>query len=107
MLRHKNIRLFTRHFSQFRNEKDSMGVIQVPMNHYWGAQTQRSLQNFKIGNDKMPQPLIRAFGILKKAAAKVNADNYGLNKQKADAIRKACDEVIKKTLSLYRSSKAN
>ena len=55
-----------------RIEKDSMGEIQVPMDRFWGAQTQRSLENFKIGQDSFPREMIRALGILKKAAAKTN-----------------------------------
>lgn len=67
----------------------------MPADKYWGAQTQRSLQNFKIGGERerMPLPVIKAFGILKKAAAKSNL-NYGLDAKKADAIIKAADEVI-------------
>src|SRR5215475_12326890 len=57
-----------------RIESDSMGKIEVPANVYWGAQTQRSLQHFNIGSDTMPPEMIRAFGILKKAAALVNQD---------------------------------
>ena len=56
-----------------RVETDSLGEVEVPGNRYWGAQTQRSLENFKIGGERMPAPLIRAFGILKKAAALTNA----------------------------------
>jgi len=80
---------------QFREERDTFGPIQVPADKYWGAQTQRSLQNFKIGGERerMPLPVVRAFGILKKAAAKSNL-NYGLDPKKADAIIKAADEVI-------------
>ena len=55
-----------------RIESDSMGKIEVPVDCYWGAQTQRSLEHFAIGRDKMPKELIRAFGILKKAAAMTN-----------------------------------
>jgi len=66
----------------------------VPADRYWGAQTQRSLQNFKIGGERerMPVPVVRAFGILKKAAAMANK-NYGLDPKKADAIIEAADEV--------------
>ena len=61
-------------FSKFREEKDTFGPIQVPAEKYWGAQTQRSIQNFDIARDtdRMPLPVIRALGILKKCAAKVN-----------------------------------
>ncbi|CEH16793.1 fumarate hydratase [Ceraceosorus bombacis] len=79
----------------FRTEKDTFGDLQVPSDRYWGAQTQRSLQNFDIGGaqERMPLPLIQAFGVLKKAAAAVN-QTYGLDPKIADAIQKAADEVI-------------
>ncbi|MBT6828090.1 MAG: class II fumarate hydratase, partial [Rhodospirillaceae bacterium] len=57
---------------QTRTESDSIGKIKVPAGCYWGAQTQRSLQNFKIGGERMPAPLVRALGIVKLAAARVN-----------------------------------
>jgi len=79
---------------KFRVEKDTMGEIQVPADRYWGAQTQRSFENFKIGYDRMPREIIRAFGILKKASALANADLGLLAKDKADLICKAADEVI-------------
>eukprot|EP00850_Spirogloea_muscicola_P015052 SM000112S23994 [mRNA] locus=s112:225802:238896:- [translate_table: standard] len=77
-----------------REERDTMGVVKVPADSYWGAQTQRSLQNFKIGGERerMPEPLIRALGLLKKAAAQVNRE-YGLDEAKADAIIGAAQEV--------------
>ncbi len=78
----------------FRKEKDSMGEIEVPADRYWGAQTQRSLQNFKIGGDRFPREMIRALGVLKKSAAKVNAELGLLDKEKAEWITKAADEVI-------------
>eukprot|EP00826_Nyctotherus_ovalis_P040179 TRINITY_DN3926_c0_g2_i1.p1 TRINITY_DN3926_c0_g2~~TRINITY_DN3926_c0_g2_i1.p1 ORF type:complete len:493 (+),score=144.82 TRINITY_DN3926_c0_g2_i1:195-1673(+) len=80
--------------SQIRIEKDTMGQLEVPADKYWGAQTQRSLQNFPIGgsSEVMPEPIIKAFGILKKCAAKVNM-NFGLNQQIANAIIAAADEV--------------
>jgi fumarate hydratase class II len=77
-----------------RTESDSMGTIEVPANVYWGAQTQRSLLHFKIGHDVMPPELIRAFGILKKAAALVNQDLGKLSPEKTRLIVQACDEVI-------------
>ena len=80
--------------SSFRTESDSFGEIQVPADKYWGAQTQRSLGNFKIGGETMPKPLITAFGILKRSAAKVNMDIAGLDKKIGEAIMKAADEVI-------------
>ena len=71
-----------------------MGEIEVPADKYWGAQTQRSLLHFNIGNDVMPREMIRAFGILKKAAALVNQDLGKLPAEKAKLIVSACDEVI-------------
>ena len=59
----------------YRMERDSMGEMEVPADRYWGAQTQRSYQNFQIGTEKMPEEIVRAFGILKKAAA---LDNHML-----------------------------
>ncbi len=77
-----------------RIETDSMGPIQVPVNHYGGAQTQRSLMNFAIGREIMPPELIRALGILKKAAAITNEKLGKLSTEKANLIIKAADEVI-------------
>jgi fumarate hydratase class II len=79
---------------EYRIESDSMGDIQVPTNQYYGAQTARSLIHFNIGNDTMPRELIRALGILKKAAALVNQDLGKLPKDKATLIVQAADEVI-------------
>jgi len=78
-----------------RVERDTFGELQVPSDRYWGAQTQRSLQNFDIGGptERLPPPLIKAFGVLKKASAVVN-EGYGLDPKVADAIQKAADEVI-------------
>ncbi|MFT8719105.1 class II fumarate hydratase [Acetobacter sp.] len=76
-----------------RVESDSMGKIEVPANHYWGAQTQRSLVHFSIGRDVMPIELCRAYGIVKKAAALVNLADGRLPQWKADAIIRAADEV--------------
>lgn len=88
--------------SQFRTEKDTFGHLQVPADRYWGAQTQRSLQNFNIGGpgERLPEPLIRAFGIVKKAAAMVNL-TYGLDKTVGEAIIKAADEVIEGKLASH------
>ena len=77
-----------------RTETDSMGPIEVPAEAYWGAQTQRSLRYFAIGDDRMPTDLIRAFGVLKKAAALVNRDLGLLPADKADRIVEAVDAVI-------------
>src|SRR5690242_950076 len=77
-----------------RNETDSMGTIEVPADRYWGAQTQRSLHHFNIGNDVMPREMIRALGILKKACALVNHELGKLSEEKLTLIVQACDEVI-------------
>jgi len=78
----------------YRKEKDSMGVLEVPEDKYYGAQTQRSLNNFKIGGERFQRELIRAYGILKKAAATVNEKAGKLDSNLATAIRDAADEVI-------------
>lgn len=77
-----------------RTEFDTFGSIEVPSNHLWGAQTQRSLMNFKIGSERMPIPLIRAFGLLKKAAAIVNKDFDDIPTPIADAIIDAAEDII-------------
>src|SRR4051812_4204797 len=77
-----------------RIETDSMGEIEVPADKYYGAQTQRSLIHFNIGDDRMPREMIRALGILKKAAALVNEDLGKLPHDKAQLITQAADEVI-------------
>ncbi|MBC8015538.1 MAG: class II fumarate hydratase [Sporomusaceae bacterium] len=79
---------------EYRIEKDSMGEVKVPADKLWGAQTQRSYENFRIGIEKMPYELVRVFGILKKAAASVNAKLGVLDKRRADAIMAACDELL-------------
>ena len=78
----------------YRIEKDTMGDVNVPDDKYWGAQTQRSLENFKIGGHKMPREIIYAFAILKKAAALVNVELAGFSAEKAQAIATACDEIL-------------
>ncbi len=85
---------------QFRIEKDTMGEVKVPSEKYWGAQTQRSLQNFKIGGigDKMPIEIIHAFAILKKAAAQTNHELGILSTDKMDIISKVCDEILNSEL---------
>ncbi|CAM3780169.1 class II fumarate hydratase [Mesobacillus thioparans] len=80
--------------SEYRIEKDTIGEIKVPSDKYWGAQTQRSKQNFKIGTEKMPIEVIYAFAEVKKAAARVNAASGKLTETKAKAIEKACDEIL-------------
>ena len=87
--------------SPVRIESDSMGTIEVEQDKYWGAQTQRSLHHFGIGHDKMPRELIRAFGLLKKAAAQTNHDLGKLSKETALLITAAADEVIAGTLESH------
>jgi fumarate hydratase, class II len=84
-----------------RVESDSMGKIDVPVDRYYGAQTARSLIHFDIGKDTMPPELIRAFGLLKKAAALVNQDLGKLSAEKASLITKAADEVISGKLNAH------
>jgi fumarate hydratase class II len=84
-----------------RIESDSMGQIEVPSDKYWGAQTQRSLQNFKIGGHRFGRPVIRAFGIVKKAAALANNDLGKLDETKRDLIVRAADEVIAGALDAH------
>jgi fumarate hydratase class II len=79
---------------KYREEKDSIGVVSVPADKYWAAQTQRSSENFIIGGQKMPIEVIRAFAILKKAAAQTNLDLEVLSATKANLIGKVCDEIL-------------
>ncbi|RRB06507.1 class II fumarate hydratase [Larkinella rosea] len=81
---------------EYRIEKDTMGQVQVPANVYWGAQTQRSIENFKIAQDinKMPREIVRAFAYLKKAAALTNLDAGVLSPEKTALIGQACDEIL-------------
>ena len=79
----------------YRIEKDTMGEINVLNRRYWGAQTKRSLENFPIGDEKMPKKIIEGFAYLKKACAIVNKNLNKLDESKTDAIYVACDEVIK------------
>lgn len=78
----------------FRKEKDSIGYIDVPADKYWGAQTQRSSENFKIGGHQMPQEVIAAFAILKKAAAMTNMEAGVLAEEKANLIARVCEEIL-------------
>lgn len=80
--------------TKVRIETDSMGTIEVPADRYWGAQTQRSLHHFSIGNDHFPRPMLRALGLLKKAAARTNGALGMLPADKVELIVKAADEVI-------------
>lgn len=81
---------------EFRKEKDTMGIVDVPANVYWGAQTQRSIDNFKIAQDinRMPKEIISAFAFLKKAAAMTNLDAGILSKETCSLISKVCDEIL-------------
>lgn len=79
---------------EYRIEQDSMGAMRVPGDRYWGAQTQRSLQNFEIGTEKMPVEIIRAFAVLKKAAAMANHGLGKLDAEKYAAIATVCDEIL-------------
>ena len=79
---------------KYRKEKDSIGIVNVPADKYWAAQTQRSKENFKIGGQQMPVEVIRAYAILKKAAANTNASLGVLPKAKAKLIGKVCDEIL-------------
>ncbi len=80
--------------TEYREERDSIGPMKVPDEHYWGAQTQRSLINFPIGDERMPAEVVRAYARLKKACAEVNARLQVLAPETADAISRACDEVL-------------
>jgi len=79
---------------KYRIEKDTMGEIKVPNDKYWAAQTQRSLENFPIGDEKMPKEIIKAFAYLKKACAIVNNKLIKLDDKKCEVISKACEEII-------------
>ncbi|WP_067730728.1 class II fumarate hydratase [Oceanobacillus damuensis] len=83
----------------YRVERDTIGEINVPADKYWGAQTQRSKQNFPIGNEKMPLEIIKAFAILKRSAAKANKDLGLLESEKAEAISYAADQVLEDKLN--------
>ena len=92
--------------SDFRIEKDTMGEVKVPADRFYGAQTQRSRDNFKIGADEvwgaeqMPRAVIHAFAVLKKACAIVNVSNGDLDKKLGTAIETACDDVLGEKINL-------
>lgn len=86
---------------EYRTERDSMGEMLVPKDKYWGAQTQRSYQNFKIGKETMPREITHAFGILKKAAAIANYNLGKLDEKKLNVIKQACDEVASGSLDSH------
>src|SRR6188472_3949586 len=81
---------------EYRIEKDTMGEVKVPADAYYGAQTQRSIDNFRIAQDtdKMPKEIIRAFAWLKKAAAITNFEAGVLSKEKCELISQVCDEIL-------------
>ncbi|MDR2653434.1 MAG: class II fumarate hydratase, partial [Prevotellaceae bacterium] len=85
---------------EFRIEKDTMGEVKVPANVYWGAQTQRSIENFKIARDinRMPKEIIEGFAYLKKAAALTNLELGAISKEKAELIAQVCDEILEHKL---------
>ena len=80
---------------EMRTESDTMGAVQVPADRYWGAQTQRSRENFRIGEERMPREVIHAYGVLKRAAAEVNMEQGALEKKIGKAIVKAATEAMK------------
>ncbi len=84
---------------EFRIEQDSLGEIEVPVDFYWGAQTQRSFENFPIGNEIMPEELIRAISVIKYAAAKANKDLGKLNSKRSDLICKIAEEIYSQPLN--------
>jgi fumarate hydratase class II len=88
---------------EYRIEKDTMGEVKVPVDAYYGAQTQRSVENFQIAQDinKMPREIIRAFAYLKKAAALTNLDAGVLSREKSDLIGQVCDEILEGKLDAY------
>lgn len=79
---------------KFRIEKDTMGEMKVPMDRYWGAQTQRSFENFRISTEKMPFEIVKAFGVLKKAACLANFELGKISEQKKNLISSVCDEIM-------------
>src|SRR5262245_6795719 len=80
--------------AEMRKESDSLGVVDVPADKLWGAQTQRSLEHFSIGSDLIPREMIAAYAILKKAAANANHAHKRLDDKRHDLIVKTCDEIL-------------
>ena len=78
---------------EYRLEHDTMGEVRVPADRYWGAQTQRSFENFRIGTEKIPPEVVRAFAVVKLAAARANAQLGVLDARRAGAIETACHEI--------------
>src|ERR1700753_3544082 len=79
---------------QVRIETDSLGKVEVPSDKLWGAQTQRSLEHFSIGQDLMPREMIASYAVLKKAAANANAKSSRLDAKRHDLIVQVCDEIL-------------
>src|SRR6187455_2259263 len=79
--------------SRTRVESDAFGPLKIPANRLWGAQTQRSLHNFRIGTERMPVPITRALGLIKRAAAEVNRDLGSLDRKRANAIAAVAQEI--------------
>src|SRR5262252_10820386 len=80
--------------SNMRQESDSLGVVEVPADKLWGAQTQRSLEHFSIGKDLIPREMINAYAILKKGAAIANHNGKRLNDEQFKLIVRVCDEIL-------------
>ena len=93
--------------NKYRSEKDSIGTIKVSNQRIWGAQTQRSLENFEIGNEKMPIELIKAFAIQKKASAISNVAIGKLEKKIGEKIIDACDKIINGEYTVFKNNKEN
>ena len=87
-----------------RTEKDTMGNVEVPADAYWGAQTQRSRENFKIGGETLPHPMIEAMALVKKAAAITNASLERIEGDKRDLIVQAADEVLVDALARIKKA---
>jgi fumarate hydratase class II len=85
----------------FREEKDTMGIVKVPADKYWGAQTQRALTNFRIGREKMPIEVIHAYAVIKSAASQVNTDLGLLDKKKNKLIKQVADEILSGQLDTH------
>ena len=79
---------------EYRIEHDTMGEVRVPAGHFWGAQTQRSLENFRIGTETVPEEVIRAFAILKMACARANHQLGKLDRERTEAIAGACQDIL-------------
>jgi fumarate hydratase, class II len=94
MLRHNSCIMASQFQHEFRVERDSLGEVRVPAAHYWGAQTERSRQNFPIGHELMPLEVVRALALIKKACARANAAIGALAADKARRIEQVCDEIL-------------